>query len=97
MPNRLARLRSVTSAVAVMSVAASSPLAAQYPETNLTPRGVLRLSFEPWYINYKRIFDSVGTDIPLGTPLTKDSARPNFQPSLIPPQSAIRSMIDDST
>jgi hypothetical protein len=83
--------------VAASIIVTSAPVVAQYPESNVTPRGVLRISFEPWYINYGRMLDSAGSDIPLGTPLTKDSAGTNFLPSLLAPETAIRSIIDDST
>ncbi|UCG87804.1 MAG: hypothetical protein JSW71_04460, partial [Gemmatimonadota bacterium] len=99
MPRYLAHCKSVAAlgpVVAASIIVTSAPAVAQYPETNVTPRGVLRISFEPWYINYGRIFDSAGTHIPLGTPLTKDSAGADFLPSLIAPQTAIRSIIDDS-
>lgn len=91
------RIRVIFAAAAVMTAATAGPVLAQYPETYVSPGGVLRISFEPWYINYGRMFDNNGTDIPLGTPLTKDSAGVNFFPSLLAPQSAIRSIIGDST
>ena len=97
MPNRLASLWTALSCAAVATVATALPATAQYPETNVTPRGVLQVSFEPRYMNYGRIFDTSGTDIPLGTALTKDTAGANFLPSLLGPQTAIRSMIGDST
>jgi hypothetical protein len=82
--------------VAAGCIGRSAPLSAQYPETNVTPRGVLRISFEPWYFNYARLFDTDGNDFPLGRPLTKDSAGVNFFSSLLAPQTAIGSIIGDS-
>ncbi len=91
------RLRVSLSTAALVTAATAGPAVAQYPDTYVSPRGVLRISFEPWYINYNRVFDGNGTDIPIGTPLTKDSAGVNFLPSLLAPQNAIRSIIGDST
>ena len=97
MRTRFSTLLAAVSVATAATVIATAEASAQYPESNLTPRGVLRISFEPWYINYDRMFDASGNDIPLGTPLTKDTAGVNFFSSLLAPQTAIRSMIEDSS
>ena len=85
-------------AVAAFGVFATpEPVTAQYPETHVTPGGVLRISFEPWYMNHKELFDNDGNQFPLGTPLTKDTAGVNFFSSLLAPQTAIQSIINDSS
>lgn len=99
MPIPFARFRTAGwAAIAAAAVAAgvSAPASAQYPETNVSPRGVLRISFEPWYINFDHLFDASGDPFPLGQSLTKDSAGADFLPSLLAPQTAIRSIINDS-
>jgi hypothetical protein len=84
-------------AAAVMTIATAGAALAQYPDTYVSPKGVLRISFEPWYINYDRMFDNDGNDFPIGAPLTTDSAGADFFPSLLAPQTAIRSITGDST
>ena len=97
MRTRFSVFWAAVSVAAAGTVASTAPAVAQYPESNVTPRGVLRISFEPWYINYNRMFDASGNDFPLGTPLTKDTAGVNFFSSLLAPQTAIRSIINDSS
>ncbi|KPJ91337.1 MAG: hypothetical protein AMS18_08870, partial [Gemmatimonas sp. SG8_17] len=86
-------------ATILMSVAAPSATAtfAQYPDTYVLGKGVLRVSFEPWYINAKQRFDAGGTIEPLGTDLTRDSAGVNFFPSLEPAERAVQSITGDET
>ncbi len=97
MSRLFSRIPVALTVAAVLTAATSVPTRAQYPDTYVSPRGVLRISFEPWYMSYERMFDNNGLDIPLGTPLTKDSAGVNFFPTLLAPETAIQSIIGDST
>lgn len=78
-------------------VATASPITAQYPHAHVLPRGALRLSFEPALINYDERYGPDGEIEPLGLDLTTDSAGPDFLPTLLAPQMAVRSVISDPT
>lgn len=79
----------------IAATVAASATRAQYPDTYTIPRGALRVSFEPWYINASERFDSAGAVEPLGADLTRESAGVDFFPSLEPAESAIQSIIGD--
>ncbi len=88
------RTATILLSVTLLSVTIAS---AQYPDTYVLSKGVLRVSFEPWYMNAKERFDSGGTIERLGTDLTRDSAGVNFFPSLQPAEQAVQSIIGDET
>ncbi|MFQ5703681.1 MAG: hypothetical protein ACE5HT_06640 [Gemmatimonadales bacterium] len=83
--------------VCLLAIVAATPAAAQYPDTYVLPRGVLRASFEPLLWNYDERFRDDGEREPLGTNLTFDSAGVNFYAALLDPRRAIRSITGDST
>ncbi len=78
-------------------VATAPSLAAQYPHAHILPRGALQVSFEPSLTNYDERYGPEGQIEPLGLDLTADSAGPGFLPTLLGPQLAVRSIIDDPT
>ncbi len=94
---RILKVRHLLSSAVVLLLTATSPATGQYPDTYTIPRGALRVSFEPWYINASERFDSAGTAEPLGADLTRDSAGAGFLPSLAPAELAIQSLIGDDT
>jgi hypothetical protein len=59
-------------------------------------RGVLRMSFEPSYMNWGSRLDTTGVAIPLGTDFS-DSTGANFFPTMSPAQAAIWSITGDSS
>ncbi len=92
------RIRSTALGLLVLSgTLAPCTVAAQYPNTYVLPRGALMVSFEPELIQYDTRFGPDGEQEPLGTDLTTDSLGPNFLPTLLAPQLAVRSILDDAT
>jgi len=85
-------------ALAFVGIFAASPAAAnaQYPDTYTLGRGVLRMSFEPAYVNWGYRFDTSGVAVPLGTDFTFDSTAGNFFPTMTPVERAIWSITGDS-
>ena len=101
-PKLRVRRRSSTAAflaLACVGISAATPAAtlAQYPDTYMLGRGVLRMSFEPSYVNWGYRFDTSGVAEPLGTDLSFDSTAGNFFPTLTPAERAIWSITGDST
>jgi hypothetical protein len=88
-------LAAVVTAV-IFAAVAPSPLAAQFPDAWIVPRGVLRISFEPQYTNHGQRFDADGAKEPWGTDLTDAAAGVQLVPTMYSPQLAIRSITDDS-
>ncbi len=79
----------------VLAGGAAAPATAQYPDTYVLPRGVLRVSFEPLLSNYDERLRSDGETELLGTDLTFDSAGVNFFAALLAPRVAVRSLAGD--
>jgi len=82
----------LTAAISAVPAAA----AAQYPDTYMLGRGVLRMSFEPSYMNWGYRFDTSGVAVPLGADLSFDSTSSSFFPSMSPAEAAIWSITGDS-
>jgi hypothetical protein len=91
-----ASLVAVVTVVLVLAVGAPTPLAAQFPDAWIVPRGVLRISFEPQYTNYGQRFDADGAKEPWGTDFTDAAAGVRLVPTMYSPQIAIRSITADS-
>jgi hypothetical protein len=91
-----ASLGTVTTVVIALVVGAAAPLAAQFPDAWIVPRGVLRISFEPQYTNSGQRFDAAGNTEPLGTDLSDAAAGVRLVPTMYSPQIAIRSITADS-
>ncbi len=87
----------VVAVVAILTVGTAAPAAAQFPDAWIVPRGVLRVSFEPQYVNYAERFDADGNMEPLGTDFSDVAAGVRLVPTMYSPQLSIRSIIDDST
>ncbi|GBD33035.1 hypothetical protein HRbin33_02013 [bacterium HR33] len=69
-----------------------------YPDARLLPRGVLRLSFLPSYANYAELFTAEpAVTRPLGADLSADTAGSNLLVTVRDAESAIRSILADST
>ena len=95
---KICSLRDIALGVAaavVLACGTAVPAAAQYPDTYVLPRGVLRVSFEPLLSNYDERLRSDGETEPLGTDLTFDSAGVNFFAALLAPRTAVRSLVGD--
>lgn len=88
--------RTAVIGVALASLLGAAPLAAQYPHASVVPRGALRLSFEPELTTYDMRYGPDGELEPLGLDLSTDSAGPNFLPTLLAPQLAVRSITGDA-
>jgi hypothetical protein len=84
-------------AAAIVASATPAAALAQYPDTYMLRRGVLRMSFEPTYTNWNHRFDSSGVAIPLGSDFSFDSTAGNFYPTMTPVERAIWSITGDST
>ncbi|UCF40542.1 MAG: hypothetical protein JSW43_12570 [Gemmatimonadota bacterium] len=82
--------------VTVLS-AAAAPAAAQFPDAWIVPRGVLRISFEPHYVNASERFDAAGAIEPLGADFSDAAGGVRLIPTMFSPQNAIRSITGDST
>jgi hypothetical protein len=78
-------------------VCVAAPAHAQFPDARLVPRGVLRIGFEPSWASYGERFDSAGTRQPLGTDFSDGAAGLRLFPTLAEPQSAVASIVGDST
>ncbi len=94
------RIRTVTMLAVVFMVlagAAPVPVSAQYPDTYILGRGVLRMSFEPSYRDWRHRFDEDGNVEPLGADLSFDSTAGNFFPTMTPVERAIWSITGDSS
>ncbi len=72
-------------------------LSAQYADAWVNPRGTLRVSFEPMYINFGQRFDTLGNVEALGTDFSDDSAGVRLIPTLYDAQAAIWSISGDSS
>ena len=82
-------------AAIVFTMCLAVPAAAQYPSAHLVPRGVLRLSFEPFYMNARDRFDANGTVEPIGTDFSDSAAGIRLLPTMEAAQLAVRSIVDD--
>ena len=82
-------------AAIVFTMCLAVPAAAQYPSARLVPRGVLRLSFEPFYMNARDRFDANGTVQPIGTDFSDSAAGIRLLPTMEAAQLAVRSIVDD--
>ncbi len=67
-------------AIAVSTV--PTAVSAQYPDTYMLGKGVLRMSFEPSYMNWGNRFDTSGVAVPLGTILSFDSTSTTIFPTM---------------
>lgn len=81
--------------LALAACVSATPAAAQLPDPFLVPRGALRLGFEPAYTNYDRLFDTAGTEFPLGAFFTTDSLGTTLLPTLAPAEAAVRALAGD--
>jgi hypothetical protein len=91
-----ASLVAVATVVIALAIGTATPLAAQFPDAWIVPRGALRISFEPHYTNAGQRFDSAGSTEPLGTDLSDAAAGVRLVPTMYSPQIAIRSITADS-
>jgi hypothetical protein len=80
---------------ALLVASTASDTAAQYPSARLVPKGVLRLSFEPFYMNARDRFDASGMVEPIGTDFSDSAAGIRLFPTLEGAQLAVRSIVND--
>lgn len=102
-----ARLRAVAVLPALLAAAWVRPALAQFPQwstfplqyvdARVTPRGQLRVAFQPSYAHYDTRFDSSGAIQPLGGYLSPDSAGSNFLPTITQAEAAVRRITGDSS
>jgi len=85
----------VAAAIVACATLSATPAATQYPSAHLVPKGVMRISFEPLYMNLHDRFDADGNIQPLGTDFTDSSAGTRLIPTMAGAQLAIRSITGD--
>jgi hypothetical protein len=85
--------------LAFVAAAATIPGAAvaQYPDTYMLGKGVLRMSFEPSYMNWGERFDTSGVAVPLGSNLSFDSTTSTIFPSMSRVEALIWSETGDTS
>ncbi len=84
-------------AIAMTATATPERAVAQYPDTYMLGRGVLRMSFEPSYLNWGFRFDTSGIAVPLGTNLSFDSTSSSIFPSMSHAEALIWQIADDTS
>ena len=81
----------------LFSLVGSSSATAQYPDARLVPNGVMRISFEPQYFDFRDRFDVDGNIESLGTDFSDSTGGSRLFPALRGPELAVRSIIGDPT
>src|SRR5712671_3594129 len=90
--------RPLTRTAAVLAlIVLARPVHAQLNNTWTVPRGVLRLSFSPWYTSYDHRFSASGAVQDLGFDLSGDNLSATVFPTMIPATSALRAITLDTT
>ena len=93
-PTRLSAL--VLAVVSAVTAVTAVPATAQYPDARVSPRGALRIGFEPTYLTYDHRFGPNGESELLGADLTSDSAGADLLPSVLWTQTAVRNVTANS-
>ncbi len=93
----VARPARIAVLVTALSAGFAAPAAGQLPDPWVVPRGALRVSFEPSYLNFDEWFDATGSRLPLGAYLSADSLGVGMLPTLAAAESAVRSITGDAS
>jgi len=92
-----ARSLRIGTLVAAVLTGSAAPAVGQLPDPWVVPRGALRVSFEPSYLNFDEWFDAAGDRLPLGAYLSADTLGVGLLPTLAPAEAAVRAISGDAT